>query len=142
MNDTIRGVIGLIIMLAGLHEREADCPPQLECSAIAVFSEARGETIEGQIAVAEVVYQRGEPCAAIAEPGQFRGVLDWPTPRAPEAIDARSWRIALAASWIAQEQLWRTRCAGSTHFYAHGTVAPGWAGEPCIIGNHTFTRIQ
>jgi hypothetical protein len=32
-----------------------------------------------------------------------------------------------------------TDCAGSTHFYAHEKVAPEWAGEPCVIANHSFT---
>lgn len=139
MNDTLRGLIGLVVILAGLHEPETECPPQLDCAAIVVFSEARNQPIEGQIAVAEVVYARGEPCDVYDDPDQFHGVRDWPTPRNPEAIDAHAWRVALAASWIAQERLWPTQCAGATHFYAHGEVAPEWAGEPCPIADHTFT---
>ncbi len=140
MSDTLRGILGLVLILAGLHEPESDCPPQVDCAAIVVFSEARGEPIAGQIAVAEVVYQRGEPCDVMNEPGQFHGIRDWPVPRDPEAIDARAWRIALAASWIAQERLWQTECVGSTHFYAHGKSRPAWAGEPCVISQHTFTN--
>lgn len=86
-----------------------------------------------------VVYQRGEPCDVMNAPGQFHGVRDWLVPRDPEAIDARAWRIALAASWIAQERLWPTECAGATHFYAHEKVTPEWAGKPCVIAGHTFT---
>lgn len=139
MSDTLRGVLGLVLILAGLHEPETDCPPQLDCSAMIVFSEARGEPIVGQVAVAEVVYQRGEPCDVMNAPGQFHGIRDWPVPRDPEAIDARAWRMALAASWIAQERLWQSECAGSTHFYAHEKVTPEWAGKPCVIAGHTFT---
>ena len=139
MTDTIRGLIGLVVILAGLHEPETECPPQVDCAAIVVFSESRNQPIEGQIAVAEVVYQRGEPCDVMNEPGQFHGVRDWPVPRDPEAIDPHAWRVALAAAWIAQERLWQTECAGSTHFYAHDKVSPEWAGEPCVISQHTFT---
>lgn len=122
MSDTLRGVLGLVLILAGLHEPETDCPPQLDCSAMIVFSEARGE-----------------PCDVMNAPGQFHGIRDWPVPRDPEAIDARAWRMALAASWIAQERLWQSECAGSTHFYAHEKVTPEWAGKPCVIAGHTFT---
>ena len=139
MSDTLRGLIGLVVMLAGLHEPETECPPQIDCVALAVYSEARGEPIEGQIAVAEVVYQRGEPCDVIQQPGQFEGVERMPYPREPWVRDPHGWRIALAAAWIAQERLWPTACAGSTHFYAHDKVSPAWAGEPCVISQHTFT---
>ena len=139
MTDTIRGLIGLVVILAGLHEPETECPPQVDCAALAVWSEARGEPIEGQIAVAEVVLARGEPCEVIQAPGQFEGVERMPYPRQPWVRDPHGWRVALAAAWIAQERLWPTACAGSTNFYAHAKVTPAWAGEPCVISQHTFT---
>lgn len=137
--STIRGIIGLVAIMAGLHEPETVCPPQLDCAALSVWAEARGESFEGQIAVAEVVYKRGEPCDVIQQPGQFVGVELMPYPRQPWVSDPYGWRIALAAAWIAQERLWTTQCAGATHFYAHDLVTPKWAGESCVIGGHTFT---
>lgn len=139
MSDTLRGLIGLLAILAGLHEPETECPPQMDCLALAVWSEARGEPIEGQIAVAEVVLARGEPCEVIQAPGQFEGVERMPYPREPWKRDPYGWRLALAAAWTAMETDMQTDCAGSTHFYAHDKVSPAWAGEPCVISQHTFT---
>ena len=116
MNDTIRGLVGLVVILAGLHEPETGVRRRWIAQQ-SWFSASRNQPIEGQIAVAEVVYQRGEPCDVMNEPGQFHSVRDWPAmPRDPEAIDPHAWRVALAAAWIAQERLWPTECAGSTHF--------------------------
>lgn len=139
MNDTLRGLLGLVAILAGLHEPETECPPQIDCLALAAYGEARGEPIEGQIAVAEVVLARGEPCDVIQQPGQFEGVERMPYPRQPWIKDPMGWRLALAAAWAAMETDMVTDCAGSTHFYAHGQVTPEWAGEPCVIANHSFT---
>ena len=139
MSDTLRGLIGLVVILAGLHEPETECPPQIDCLALSVWAEARGEPIKGQIAVAEVVLSRGEPCEVIQAPGQFEGVERMPYPREPWKRDPYGWRLALAAAWTAMETDMQTDCAGSTHFYAHDTVTPEWAGEPCVISQHTFT---
>lgn len=141
--NSLRGLIGLALILAGLHdpEPESGCPDQIQCAALAVVSEANGESFLGQVAVARVIFERGrDACSVIQAPGQFAGIEDWPPPRDPYRWGAKAWRIALAAAWVARESTWEAPCDGSTHFYRFDAVSPAWAGESCIIGNHAFTK--
>ena len=143
MANTFRGLIGLVLILAGLHEPErveSGCDDHIACTALAVLAEANGEPFVGQVQVARVILARGpNPCETIVAKGQFAGIEDWPPPRDPHRWGERAWRIALAAAWIAKESTWESPCEGDTHFYAHDAVTPAWAAEACVIDNHTFT---
>jgi len=126
-----------------------------QCLAEVMYYEARGEGLEGQKAVAEVVLQRtrnpnysSTVCGVIhegVEPGrrdcQFTFACDGSMRRPKEAV---AWnQVHLLAERIMAGQI---RLAGETgHAIAyHNTdVSPSWAGsmlKTVQIGNHIFYR--
>ena len=78
-----------------------------DCLANAVYFEARGESVEGQLAVAEVVLNRAQSgrypatvCGVVRQRAQFSFVRRGVIPRADRASEA--WRRAVAVARIAQ----------------------------------------
>jgi spore germination cell wall hydrolase CwlJ-like protein len=119
----------------------------MKCLAQAVYFESRGEPIEGQLAVAEVVINRAKSdlypdsyCDVIKQPAQFSFVRHGRIPNADESSDA--WQRAMAIAEIAQENLWQSKAA--TAMYFHATyVNPSWAHkkvELAQIDTHIFYR--
>jgi spore germination cell wall hydrolase CwlJ-like protein len=137
MIDALK-LMAFLIAVLGAEDALTECPPQAVCIALAVFSEARGEPIAGQIAVASVVLERGrDTCAVIAEPGQFEGVYNWPYPRQPERIDPHAWGVALGVAHSVLAGV-ESPCPGSYYFHKAG-MQRSWAkGTACVVGNHAF----
>jgi hypothetical protein len=141
--------------VASLSELVGDMPvagdtalaPDMKCLAQAVYFEARGEPIEGQLAVAEVVINRARSaqypdsyCDVITQPAQFSFVRRGRIPSADESSEA--WRRAVAIAEIAQNSLWRSRAEGAMYFHAT-YVNPTWAHqkvELAQIDTHIFYR--
>lgn len=141
MNNTIRGLIGLVVMLAGLHEPETECPPQIDCVAAAIYTEGRSTSFAEQVAIGEVVMQRGnDPCETISKPNQFHGIRDAKKPMSPWNEDPHAWNVALLAAVTAMEGFAKSPCFGSDHFWSGET--PSWASnfDVCELGHHTFGR--
>lgn len=114
---------------------------QLHCLARAVFFESRGEPLEGQLAVAQVILNRAESgrypasvCGVIRQRGQFT----FDHSRAPAG---RDWRIAEAIARIAVADHWREVVPAAMSFHAT-RVSPGWPPRRRVgaIGNHVFYR--
>ena len=112
------------------------------CLAKAVFFEARGEPLEGQLAVAQVILNRvasgryaDDVCGVINQPGQFTF--------ARRSVDTGSsdYHVAEAIAIIAQAQSWLQVAPRAMAFHA-ARVHPGWGGMERItrIGNHVFYR--
>lgn len=134
--------------LAGLPAAKGD--REWQCLAQALYFEARGETIEGQFAVAEVILNRtitpGYPrsiCGVVHQGGnggcQFSYTCDGKS-------DAVSERAAYAtAGKIARLMLDgapRTLTDGATHFHTR-QVSPSWSRRfelTTAIGQHVFYR--
>ena len=125
----------------------AELAPDMRCLAQAVYFESRGEPIEGQLAVAEVVINRAKSdlypdsyCDVIKQPAQFSFVRRGRIPNADESSDA--WQRAVAIAEIAQQNLWQSKAA--TAMYFHATyVNPSWAHqktELAQIDTHIFYR--
>jgi spore germination cell wall hydrolase CwlJ-like protein len=118
---------------------------QQDCLANAVYFEARGEPIEGQLAVAEVVLNRAasgryptDLCQVVKQPWQFSFVQRGRFPHADKASEA--WRKAVAIARIAQRQLADTLPANVLWYHAT-YVAPGWGKRlqrQAQIGLHIF----
>ena len=133
--------------LVAAHEASRVPDPERECLAGAIYFEAQGEPIEGQLAVAEVVLNRAASgdyprsiCAVVKQPAQFSFVLDG---RFPE-IDRRSlaWRKAVAVAHIAAENLAGTLSSDVLWYHAD-YVTPGWGrrlDRVTRIGAHIFYR--
>ena len=128
---------------------EGDNTPDAEqkCLAGAVYFEARGESLEGQLAVAEVVLNRAASgeypasiCKVVTQPAQFSFVRDGVFPKIDETDVA--WRTALAVAHVAAEKL-ANELGPDVLWYHADYVAPSWGRRlsPVIqIGAHIFYR--
>ena len=117
------------------------------CLTQALYYEARGEGVQGQIAVADVVLQRQRSkyhpdtiCDVVYEPYQFSFVSDGSTLR---EIDIEAWSKAddLAGRILRHEV--KTSLTGRALFYHTKDIRPDWADtmvKTAEIGNHIFYR--
>lgn len=120
---------------------------EMRCLAEAVYFESRGEPLEGQLAVANVVINRANSglypsdyCAVVTQPAQFSFVRRGVIPAADESSAA--WRRAQAIAQIAENDLWD--CKARDALYFHATyVRPRWASaktQLARIDTHIFYR--
>jgi hypothetical protein len=117
----------------------------LDCLAKAVYFEARGESLEGQLAVAEVVLNRtaspsypDEVCAVVTQKAQFSFVRHGRMPHPNESSEA--WRRALAVAFVARNGLART-IPQNVLWYHADYVSPSWGrrlNQVTQIGAHIF----
>lgn len=132
----------LVDAYAGVSTDDAE----QDCLASAVYFEARGEPIEGQLAVAEVVLNRTqsgryprEICAVVEQPWQFSFVNA--TGRIPNADrSSASWRRAVAVAKIAENGASRLLPRDVLWYHAD-YVAPSWGrrlARNSKIGLHIF----
>ena len=122
---------------------------QWECLTQAIYFEARGENLEGQIAVAEVILTRADSplyprtvCGVVKQRGgggcQFSYVCDGRTKMREKGAADLAGRIARAMLDGAP----RVLTDGATHFHTRG-VKPSWSkrfAKTASIGSHLFYR--
>jgi spore germination cell wall hydrolase CwlJ-like protein len=122
-----------------------DVDGDMRCLAGAVYFESKGESLEGQLAVARVIINRAQSgrfasslCGVVYQRGQFSFVRGHDIPPVPEA--SRDWREAVAIAQIAMQDSWESPAEGALYFHAR-RVSPGW-GKPRLasIDNHIFYR--
>jgi spore germination cell wall hydrolase CwlJ-like protein len=133
--------------LVGDMPIETELEPDLKCLAQAIYFEARGEPLDGQLAVAEVVINRATSglypssyCDVIKQPAQFSFVRHGRIPQPDES--SSSWRRAKAVAQIAQQDLWESKAADALYFHAT-YVRPSWARQKvqlAQIDTHIFYR--
>jgi spore germination cell wall hydrolase CwlJ-like protein len=118
---------------------------ETRCLAVAVYYESKGESLEGQLAVAQVILNRVESgkwassvCKVVYQRGQFSFTWDR-TPDKPR--DSAMWRTAQAIAVIAESGAWREIVPDATSFHAT-RVSPGWSNlrRVATVGNHVFYR--
>ena len=117
----------------------------MKCLAGAVYFESKGESLEGQLAVARVIINRAKSgrfadslCGVVYQPSQFSFVRGNGMP--PIRIDSRSWREAVAIAQIAMNDSWNSPAEGALFFHAR-RVSPGWGkAKLAMIDNHIFYR--
>ena len=123
-----------------------------QCLAEALYFEARGETVAGQFAVAEVILNRRD---LSAYPGTVCGVVNQGTGRRfacqfSYTCDGRADRISEPAAFARVGKIARLMLdgapreltEGATHFHTPG-VRPAWARrfpQTARIGSHLFYR--
>ena len=117
----------------------------LDCLARNVYYEARGESLAGQYAVAEVTMNRkaslGYP-KTVCEVVFQKDAFSWTAMKDLDQPSGPSWQRALK---IAQEVYYGRRVSelhGATHYHAT-YVQPGWSSEReriARIGRHVFYR--
>ena len=117
------------------------------CLATAVYFEARGETVEGQLAVARVVMNRAASgrypaswCSVVKQPWQFSFVRAGQFPRIDEG--GAAWRKAQAITRLAVAEVVPTLSKDVLWYHAD-YVAPSWGRRLSFvqkIGTHIFYR--
>ncbi|MDB5693793.1 MAG: cell wall hydrolase [Alphaproteobacteria bacterium] len=115
-----------------------------ECLANAVYFEAKGEPLRGQLAVAQVILNRtrsgrfpSSVCGVVRQRGQFSFVHRGHLPSVPRGSAA--WRKAVAVARMAREGA--EPVAARALFFHARSVSTGWhAVRVAQIGNHIFYR--
>ena len=122
---------------------------QANCIAVAVYHEARGESLEGQLAVAKVIMNRAASgkypaswCGVVKQPWQFSFV----NPRSgymPSVDEASaSWRKALGVTRLAVANAVQSVPSDCLWYHAD-YVAPSWGrrlNKVNKIGAHIFYK--
>ena len=139
--------------LYGLVDRfgvtEARLSEEAHCIAVAVYHEARGESLEGQLAVARVIMNRAASgkypaswCATVKQPWQFSFVnpRTGDYPRIDES--SASWRKAIGITRLATAGAYPS--VTEDVLWYHATyVSPSWGrrlSRADKIGTHIFYR--
>lgn len=119
---------------------------ELECLAGAVYFESKGEPLQGQLAVAEVILNRASSgrfpssiCGVVKQKSQFSFVRGGRIP--PISRDSAAWRRAVAIAHIAKAELGEAGVGEAMFFHAR-YVSPNWRRLKRVasIGNHIFYR--
>ena len=133
--------------LADRYSAGAPLGDEGNCLATAVYFEARGETVEGQLAVARVVMNRAASgqypsswCATVKQPWQFSFVRNGQFP----SVDANceAWRRAQGIARLAMSNAIPS-VSDDVLWYHANYVAPSWGRrltKVSQIGAHIFYR--
>jgi hypothetical protein len=133
--------------LVGKYATNAPLDEQTNCLATAVYFEARGERLEGQLAVARVVMNRAasgryrsDCCGVVKQPAQFSFVRHGEFPYVD--TNSASWQKAEAIAQLAVSNI--VPSVGTDVLWYHANyVAPVWRRslqEVQQIGAHIFYR--
>jgi spore germination cell wall hydrolase CwlJ-like protein len=126
--------------------------PEWQCLAEALYFEARGESLKGQFAVAEVILNRveaptypGTVCGVVRQGTGKRGAcqFSYTCDGRPEVVaDTASWNRAGKIARLMLDGNDRPLTGGATHFHT-AAVRPVWArifDQTARIGAHLFYR--
>ena len=119
--------------------------PQHECLAGAVYFEAKGEPLHGQLSVAEVILNRARSgrfptsaCGVVKQRGQFSFIRGGRFPAI--ARTSLAWKRAVAIAHIAVQDLADGPAPKALFFHAK-RVSPRWRlTRVAMVGNHIFYR--
>lgn len=130
--------------LVSAHRGNGEMDRQLECLATAVYHESKGEPLEGQLAVAQVVMNRvgsdqfaDSICGVVYQPKQF-SFIEGRTPRR----SASAWDTAVAVARIARDRAFRQVAPDALFFHAN-YAKPSWRTlkqKVVAVGAHIFYR--
>lgn len=134
--------------LAGLPAAKGD--DQWECLAKALYFEARGESVKGQFAVAEVILNRvNSPrypatiCSVVHQGGRKGCQFSFTCDRHPDKIREKgAWVQAGKIARLMIDGAPRALTDGATHFHTR-QVRPAWSRKfprTAEIGAHLFYR--
>lgn len=138
---------------SSLKQLIADVPtpgslsPEMECLAGAIYFESRGEPMDGQLAVAQVVVNRAESgqfpssyCGVVYQRAQFSFIKGGTMPKI--RLGSSAWKRAKKIARIAHEGMWDSKAGDSLYFHAT-YVRPKWSRRKvarATINTHTFYR--
>ncbi len=127
------------------HSSTRTADAQHECLAGAVYFEAKGEPLHGQLSVAEVILNRARSgrfpasaCGVVKQRGQFSFVRRGRIPAI--ARTSLAWKRAVAIAHIAVQDLADGPAPKALFFHAK-RVSPRWRlTRVAAVGNHIFYR--
>ena len=138
---------GSLSELVGMVDANAALTEEMRCLAGAVYFEARGEPLAGQLAVAQVIINRAEDsrfprsyCGVVAQPGQFSFMRGSRMPAIRTSTAA--WSRAVAIAEIADKGMWQSEAGDAVFFHAK-YVRPSWSHRKtrlAQIDTHIFYR--
>ena len=133
--------------LVGKFASNAQLDQETNCLATAVYFEARGESLEGQLAVARVVMNRASSgryppdwCGVVKQPAQFSFVRHGEFPYVD--MGSAAWQKAEAIAKLAAANIVPSLSPDVLWYHAN-YVAPAWRRtlqEVQQIGAHIFYR--
>ena len=119
----------------------------MRCLAQAIYFEARGEPLDGQLAVGRVIVNRAESsrfpdsyCGVVTQRSQFSFVRGGRIPNVNP--NSAAWMRAKAIARIAHQELWDSAAHDALFFHAT-YVKPSWANRKvaaATIDRHIFYR--
>jgi spore germination cell wall hydrolase CwlJ-like protein len=140
-------LLGLVVGALGFaSQRQSHAYVSLEvgCLALNIYHEARGEPLDGQVAVVGVTLNRMHStsypdtvCGVVWQPHQFSWTRQ--QVRHPHR-DPLAWTSVLAVAERAYAAPRELPLKGATHFHAY-QVTPDWSHQLRLvqkIGNHLF----
>lgn len=133
-----------ILLLLALHSTGVLAKEsELRCLAKNIYHEARGESLRGRLAVAQVTLNRqrdrrwrGDICQVVYQPSQF----SWTNTPQPEPQEFDSWVDALVIAERALRRGYALVRFPATHYHKL-EVSPTWSDrlQPVArIGQHIF----
>jgi len=137
--------VATLAEMVALQPQPTELSRELNCLAAAIYHEAKGESLAGQLAVGRVIVARSKSgrfpdsyCGVVFQPSQFSFVRGNSLPTG--ARNARQWKNAVAIAQIAHEGTWRSPVEGALFFHA-AYVSPGWRlTRMARVDNHVFYR--
>jgi spore germination cell wall hydrolase CwlJ-like protein len=145
--DAVLTEAGSLSELIDMVDTAAPMTDEMRCLAGAVYFEARGEPLAGQLAVAQVIINRAEDsrfpksyCGVVAQPGQFSFMRGSRMPAIHTGSAA--WERAIAVAQIAHKGLWESPAGDAVFFHAK-YVRPSWSQRKtrlAQIDTHIFYR--
>lgn len=121
-------------------------PKQTQCIATAIYHEARGEPVMGQVAVAYIINNRvhsdrypDTACEVVYQPHQFTDIKS-----AKPDKSSKAWRIAAEIAAYSQVGLIDDETTGGTMYYNPRKASPSWDFSKLelvgYLNNHAFFR--
>lgn len=128
-------IAATIAQLGAVPHYLPDNKEQIECMAMAVYHEARGESTYDQTLVAHTIKNVAfahdiSICEEVKRPYRYSGVVGW---RAPK--ESKAWADALEVSTLVLSGSVGTMQGhrGVTHFHDHSINPPYWADEMKLV---------
>ena len=136
---------GSLAQLVDMQNADAALDAEQRCLAGTIYFESKGESLEGQLAVAKVVLNRtasprwpNSICGVVYQKHQFSFVRGGKMPSIRKS--SRSWRRAKAIARIALANSWQTNVDDALFFHAK-YVSPGWhLTRIGAVDKHIFYR--
>lgn len=142
--EVIRTAGSLRALVRSVDTANVTIDDEFHCLATAVYFESKGEPLEGQLAVAQVILNRVEArtfansiCGVVHQPKQFSFSK---TAKIP--YHSQNWRTAIAISKIAIDEQWQEIAPDALFFHAN-YVSPSWRQRlvrVSQVGAHIFYR--